>query len=140
MEGARTSIRRLRMPCWEISRRRWPSVAEPTSGVVPTGIERRGGGGWESVLDREAYEVAPGGEWRSEVWGVAVTQFNQAASLLGLDADARARLLEPRRAIVVNFPIRRDSGEMESLTGYRVQHTFALGPTKGGVRYAPGAS
>jgi glutamate dehydrogenase (NAD(P)+) len=29
---------------------------------------------------------------------------------------------------------------MQSLTGYRVQHTFALGPTKGGVRYAPGVS
>ncbi len=26
---------------------------------------------------------------------------------------------------------------MQSLTGYRVQHTFALGPTKGGVRCDP---
>jgi glutamate dehydrogenase (NAD(P)+) len=64
----------------------------------------------------------------------------QAADLLALGTDARARLLEPRRAVVSNFPIRRDSGEMQSLTGYRVQHTFALGPTKGGVRYAPGVS
>jgi glutamate dehydrogenase (NAD(P)+) len=102
--------------------------------------ERRGTGGWDSILDTEAYHVSPGGEWRSELWRVAVTQFNQAADLLGLEADARARLLEPRRAIVANFPIRRDSGEMQSLTGYRVQHTFALGPTKGGVRYAPGVS
>jgi glutamate dehydrogenase (NAD(P)+) len=106
----------------------------------PSGVERRGTGGWDSVLDTEAYRVTPGGEWRSELWRVAVTQFNQAADLLGLGADARARLLEPRRAIVANFPIRRDSGEMQSLTGYRVQHTFALGPTKGGVRYAPGVS
>jgi glutamate dehydrogenase (NAD(P)+) len=106
----------------------------------PDGIERRGTGGWDSVLATEAYHVTPGGEWRSELWRVAVTQFNQAADLLGLDADARARLLEPRRALVANFPIRRDSGEMQSLTGYRVQHTFALGPTKGGVRYAPGVS
>jgi glutamate dehydrogenase (NAD(P)+) len=102
--------------------------------------ERRGTGGWDSVLDTEAFDVAPGGEWRSELWRVAVTQFNRAADLLDLDADARARLLEPRRALVCNFPIRRDSGEIQSLTGYRVQHTFALGPTKGGVRYAPGVS
>ncbi len=95
---------------------------------------------WDSVLESEDFDVSPGGEWRSELWRVAVTQFNQSADLLGLSADARARLLEPRRAIVVNFPIRRDSGEIESLTGYRVQHTFALGPTKGGVRYAPGVS
>jgi glutamate dehydrogenase (NAD(P)+) len=71
---------------------------------------------------------------------VAVTQFNRAADLLDLGADARARLLEPRRALVANFPVRRDSGEIQSFTGYRVQHTFALGPTKGGVRYAPGVS
>jgi glutamate dehydrogenase (NAD(P)+) len=106
----------------------------------PAGKDRRGSGGWDSVLETEAFDVAPGSEWRSELWRVAVTQFNQSADLLGLDADARARLLEPRRAIVINFPIRRDSGEIESLTGYRVQHTFALGPTKGGVRYAPGVS
>ena len=103
-------------------------------------MERRGTGGWDSILETEAHHVSPGGEWRSELWRVAVIQFNQAADLLGLDADARARLLEPRRALVVNFPVRRDSGEMESFTGYRVQHTFALGPTKGGVRYAPGVS
>jgi glutamate dehydrogenase (NAD(P)+) len=109
-------------------------------GASPAGVERRGTGGWDSVLETEAYRVTPGGEWRSELWRVAVTQFNHAADLLDLPADARTRLLEPRRSIVANFPIRRDNGEMQSLTGYRVQHTFALGPTKGGVRYAPGVS
>ena len=109
-------------------------------GAGPAGFERRGTGGWDSVLETESYRVTPGGEWRSELWRVAVTQFNQAADLLDLPADARTRLLEPRRSIVVNFPIRRDDGEMQSLSGYRVQHTFALGPTKGGVRYAPGVS
>jgi glutamate dehydrogenase (NAD(P)+) len=102
--------------------------------------ERRGSGGWESVLEGEAYEVSPGGEWRSELWRVAVDQFDRAADLLDLDADARARLLEPRRALVVNLPVRRDSGEIETFTAYRVQHTSVLGPTKGGVRYAPGVS
>ena len=52
----------------------------------------------------------------------------------------RARLLEPRRALVVNFPVRRDDGEVESFTGYRVQHTLTMGPMKGGMRYSPGVS
>lgn len=111
-----------------------------SDGRPPSGVERRGTGGWDSVLETEDYAVTPGGEWRSELWRVAVTQFNRAADLLDLGADARARLLEPRRALVANFPVRRDSGEIQSFTGYRVQHTFALGPTKGGVRYAPGVS
>ena len=111
-----------------------------TGAEPPEGVERRGSGGWETVLDREAYLVAPGGEWRSELWRIAVEQFNRSADLLGLDPDVRTRLLEPRRALVVNFPVRRDDGVVESFTGYRVQHTLTLGPTKGGVRYAPGVS
>src|SRR5918995_4682146 len=106
----------------------------------PSGIERRGSGGWDSVLEGEEYQVAPGGEWRSELWRVAGQQFNRAADLLALDQDLRSRLLEPRRSLVVNFPVRMDDGEMRSFTGYRVQHTLTMGPTKGGVRYAPGVS
>jgi glutamate dehydrogenase (NAD(P)+) len=104
------------------------------------GIDRRGTGGWDEVLATEAHLVAPGGEWRSELWRTAVRQFDAAADLLALDPELRTRLLGPRRALVVNFPVRSDSGEIESFTGYRVQHLLTLGPTKGGVRYAPGVS
>jgi glutamate dehydrogenase (NAD(P)+) len=69
-----------------------------------------------------------------------VAQFERAADVLGLEPELRARLLEPRRSLVVNFPVRRDSGEVEMFTGYRVQHTLTMGPTKGGIRYAPGVS
>ena len=102
--------------------------------------ERRGGGGWEDVLATEAGLVAPGGEWRSELWETAEDQFNRAADLLELEPEIRTRLLEPRRALTVNFPVRRDDGEVETFTGYRVQHTLTMGPTKGGVRYAPAVS
>jgi glutamate dehydrogenase (NAD(P)+) len=71
---------------------------------------------------------------------VAVEQFNRAADLLALDQDLRSRLLEPRRSLVVNFPVRMDDGEMRSFTGYRVQHALTVGPTKGGIRYAPAVS
>ena len=103
-------------------------------------IERRGTGGWDEVLATEAHHVAPGGEWRSELWRVAVDQFNRAADLLGLEAEMRARMLSPRRSLVVTFPVRLDSGDVRSFTGYRVQHTLTMGPTKGGIRYAPGIS
>ena len=104
------------------------------------GRERRGTGGWEDVLESEAHHVAPGAEWRSELYRVALSQFNQAADVLELDGDLRERLTEPRRALTVNFPVRRDSGEVQEMTGYRVQHTLVMGPTKGGMRFAPGVS
>ncbi|MDQ4072135.1 MAG: Glu/Leu/Phe/Val dehydrogenase [Actinomycetota bacterium] len=101
--------------------------------------ERRGSGGWETVLEAER-ALTPGAEWRSELYRIAVEQFTQAADLLGIEPDIRARLLEPHRALIVNFPVRSDSGEVWSFTGYRVQHTLAMGPVKGGLRYGPGVS
>src|SRR3989440_9954619 len=103
-------------------------------------VERRGRGGWDSVLDNEEGLVAPGGEWRSQLWQTAVRQFDQAADRLALEPDVRVRLLEPRRSLAVNFPVRRDDGTVETFTGYRVQHTLTMGPTKGGLRFAPGVS
>jgi glutamate dehydrogenase (NAD(P)+) len=102
--------------------------------------DRRGTGGWDGVLEAERHLVAPGSEWRSELYRVAATQFDRAADQLALEPEIRTRLLEPRRALVVNFPVRLDSGEVESFTGYRVQHTLTMGPMKGGMRYAPGVS
>ena len=104
------------------------------------GRERRGSGGWDDVLAEEAYVVSPGSEWRSELYRIAVAQFTRAADAIGLPDDLRERLQEPRRSLVVNFPVRRDSGEVEEFTGYRVQHTLVMGPTKGGIRLAPGVS
>src|SRR3984893_15141777 len=105
-----------------------------------TGLERRGPGGWDELRESERCEVRPGGEWHSELWAVAVAQFSRAADVLALEPELRTRLLEPRRSLVVNFPVRMDDGEVEIFTGYRVQHTLTMGPTKGGLRYAPGVS
>ena len=102
--------------------------------------ERRGTGGWEELLRTGGGDVAPGSEWHSELYAITVEQFNRAADAIGLEPDVRTRLLEPRRALVVNFPVRMDDGEVRSFTGYRVQHTLAIGPTKGGIRYASGVS
>jgi glutamate dehydrogenase (NAD(P)+) len=103
-------------------------------------LERRGTGGWDKVLEAEQSMVAPGSEWRSELYRVAIEQFTRSADLLGVEPEVRTRLLEPRRALIVNFPVRMDDGEVHTFTGYRVQHTLTMGPMKGGVRYGPGVS
>jgi glutamate dehydrogenase (NAD(P)+) len=79
-------------------------------------------------------------EWASELYRIATDQFDRAAALLDLDAEFVTRLGEPRRSLVVNFPVRLDSGGVLGLTGYRVQHTLTMGPTKGGFRYGPEVS
>ena len=62
---------------------------------------------------------------------------HKAADVLELAPDLRERLRAPRRSMTVNFPVRMDYGEVRTFTGYRVQHTLTMGPTKGGFRYAP---
>jgi len=79
-------------------------------------------------------------EWRSELYRTACAQFLRAAETVGLEADQITRMIEPRRALVVSLPVRMDGGELASFTGYRVQHTLTMGPTKGGLRYAPDLS
>jgi glutamate dehydrogenase (NAD(P)+) len=91
-------------------------------------------------IDDETDDVAPGREWGSELYRIATDQFGRASDMLKLDPEFSARLGDPRRSLVVNFPVRMDSGEVRSLTGYRVQHTLTMGPTKGGFRYGPDVS
>jgi len=49
-------------------------------------------------------------------------------------------LCRPERALEVSVPITRDDGEIEVLTGYRVQYNSARGPCKGGIRYHTGVT
>jgi glutamate dehydrogenase (NAD(P)+) len=64
-------------------------------------------------------------------------RFDRAAQLLGLEEDIYAVLRVPSREIKVYIPVRMDTGHIQVFEGYRVQHNFARGPAKGGIRYAP---
>ncbi|HEX6947007.1 MAG TPA: Glu/Leu/Phe/Val dehydrogenase [Acidimicrobiia bacterium] len=65
-------------------------------------------------------------------------QFDRVSSLMGLDKNVADRLRVPQRSTVVSFPFRHDTyNEVETIFGYRVQHLSTMGPTKGGIRFAP---
>ncbi|MGH9675253.1 MAG: Glu/Leu/Phe/Val family dehydrogenase [Bryobacteraceae bacterium] len=70
-------------------------------------------------------------------WITAETRFNEAAGRLDLDDGLRKVLRTPSREITVYIPVLLDDGRIEVFTGYRVQHSVARGPAKGGIRYAP---
>lgn len=70
-------------------------------------------------------------------WLAAEIRFDRAAAKLGLDDGIRKVLKSPAREITVNIPVMLDDGRLEVFTGYRVQHSIARGPGKGGIRYAP---
>ncbi len=68
---------------------------------------------------------------------VALAQFERAVAHMNLDPDLIAYLREPRRELIVHFPVYLDDGRMQMFTGYRVHHSTVRGPTKGGIRYHP---
>jgi glutamate dehydrogenase (NAD(P)+) len=66
-----------------------------------------------------------------------MSRFDHAAQLLQLDPDLYKVLRVPNREITIYIPVFMDDGRIEVFTGFRVQHNFARGPAKGGIRYAP---
>ncbi len=67
-------------------------------------------------------------------------RFDEAASRLNLDPNIYKILRWPNREITLYIPVLMDDGNYQVFTGYRVQHNFARGPAKGGIRYSPDVS
>jgi len=70
-------------------------------------------------------------------WEAQSARFDFAARKLNLDEGLWKVLRMPSREVIVHFPVARDNGSVEVFTGFRVQHSMARGPCKGGIRYSP---
>jgi glutamate dehydrogenase/leucine dehydrogenase len=64
-------------------------------------------------------------------------RFDLAANILGLEKGIYNYLKHPVKQIITSVPIIMDHGDIEVFEGYRVIHNDILGPSKGGIRYAP---
>jgi len=85
----------------------------------------------------ETSPVSISNENEHNPWLAAEARFDEAAERLKLDDGMRKVLGAPSREITVNIPVQLDDGRLEVFTGYRVQHSRARGPAKGGIRFAP---
>lgn len=70
-----------------------------------------------------------------ELWQNQLSHFKHAADLLHLDSGLRDILSHCKRELTVSVPVKRHDGTVSVYTGYRVHHSVALGPAKGGIRY-----
>jgi glutamate dehydrogenase (NAD(P)+) len=68
---------------------------------------------------------------------MARRQLANAAACLNLDQGLHQVLAQPKRQVIVHFPVVHDDGQVVCYEGYRVQHNTSRGPTKGGIRYHP---
>jgi glutamate dehydrogenase (NAD(P)+) len=85
--------------------------------------------------ESKAETIPPSLRERGNLFAIANTQVNKAFDAISIDPDVRAILAQPKNELIINFPVRLDSGRYEIFKGYRVQHNNLLGPYKGGMRY-----
>lgn len=77
---------------------------------------------------------------KANPYQVAISQVRKVGEMLDLEQGMVEIMTRPKREFAVNFPVRMDDGSIRVFTGYRVQHNFARGPCKGGIRYHPDVS
>jgi len=69
-------------------------------------------------------------------WHIYLQQVEKVAPLLDKKLWPWVETLRrPKRALIVDVPIRLDNGEIAHFEGYRVHHNTSRGPGKGGVRF-----
>ncbi|MDD4263511.1 MAG: Glu/Leu/Phe/Val dehydrogenase [Firmicutes bacterium] len=71
---------------------------------------------------------------------IAQSQLRAAANKLNLEDSVLEMLLEPQRVVCVRIPVKMDDGTTKVFNGYRSQHSTAIGPAKGGLRFHPGVN
>ncbi|MBI4989858.1 MAG: Glu/Leu/Phe/Val dehydrogenase [Rhodocyclales bacterium] len=87
-----------------------------TNASLPSYLSRENVGPWETYLD-QVERVAPHLDKPLIPW--------------------IETLRRPKRSLIVDVPIKLDSGEVAHFEGYRVHHNLSRGPGKGGIRFHP---
>jgi glutamate dehydrogenase/leucine dehydrogenase len=86
------------------------------------------------------FDMAVSNQMVKSAYESAMENFDLAADALGLDENTRNMIKSPERILEVSLPVRMDDGHIRQFDGYRVQHSTARGPAKGGIRYHPGVT
>ena len=68
---------------------------------------------------------------------VAQQQVEEASKLLNLDETTVEFLKWPQRELKFTLTIRMDDGSTKMFHAWRIQHNYARGPAKGGIRFHP---
>jgi glutamate dehydrogenase (NAD(P)+) len=90
-----------------------------------------------NVYDTAVYREPTPIQDRENPFQSMVERFDVAAEILELNPGFYEYLSRPTRVHVTSVPVMMDDGRMKVYEGYRVIHNNVLGPSKGGIRYAP---
>jgi len=89
----------------------------------------------KSAADASAHRTALNGG--HELWNSGLAMLEEIAPKINLEEGIHSILRKPELELTVNIPVIMDDDRVEVFTGYRIQHSNARGPCKGGIRYHP---
>ena len=112
----------------------------PSGAALAAHASNREGGTLTTKQEHTTTSATLTREQEINPWEAQAARFDLAARKLKLDDGIWKVLRYPAREIIVHIPVSMDDGSIEVFTGYRVQHSVARGPGKGGIRYAPDVS
>jgi len=72
-----------------------------------------------------------------DLWDGVLSMLDDIAPRIKLEEGIHRILSKPELELTVYIPVTMDDGRVEVFTGYRIQHSNARGPCKGGIRYHP---
>ncbi|WP_457653244.1 Glu/Leu/Phe/Val family dehydrogenase [Rhodocaloribacter sp.] len=90
-----------------------------------------------NVYERAVYKEPAPIRDHENPFEAMVKRFDVAAQILELDPGFYEYLTTPSRIHITAIPVTLDDGRMKVFEGIRVIHNEILGPSKGGIRYAP---
>ena len=102
----------------------------PSPGHMPTPFKR-------DVKTRAVYQEPAPHLDKDNPFQSMMERFDVAAELLELDTGLYDVLRSPSRIHITSVPVVMDDGNLRVFQGYRVIHSEVLGPSKGGIRFAP---
>lgn len=70
------------------------------------------------------------------MFAAVLARLDKAAKLINLSPEVAAVLRKAEKQTIVGIPVKMDDGSVQVFDGYRVVHSTAIGPSKGGIRYA----
>ena len=93
-----------------------------------------------SVYERSIYQEPAPIRDSDDPFQSMVERFDVAAEILELDPGFYEYLITPAHVHITAVPVEMDDGRVKMYEGIRVIHNEVLGPSKGGIRFAPDVS
>ena len=67
----------------------------------------------------------------------AQAQYDKVADMIGLEGGVRDLLRTPMKEFHFTIPVKMDDGSVKVFQAFRIKHSDARGPAKGGIRFHP---